>query len=47
MLRECEGARVTEGVLDACLCCGGVGGKWVGAWTRVCRGGVLLWLCEV
>ena len=27
----------TGGVLDMCLCfgCGGVGGEWVGAWTRV------------
>ena len=32
-----------EGVLDVCLCfsCGGVGGEWVGAWTRVWRGGVM------
>ena len=31
----------TGGVLDVCLCLGcsgvgGVGGEWVGAWTRVC-----------
>ena len=31
-----------RGVLDMCLClgCGGVGGEWVGAWTRVSKGGV-------
>ena len=34
----------TGGVLDVCLCfgCGGVGcvgGEWVGAWTKVWRGG--------
>ena len=28
-------------VLDVCLCCGGVCGEWVVAWTRVSRGGVL------
>ena len=28
-----------QGVLDACLCCDGVGGE--GAWTRVWRGGVM------
>ena len=40
----------TGGVLDMCLCfgCGGVGGgEWVGAWTGVGSGGVVLWLCEV
>ena len=39
----------TRGVLDMCLCfgCGGVGGEWVGAWTRVGSGGVVLCLCEV
>ena len=42
----------TGGVLDVCLCfgcsgVGGVGGEWVGAWTRVLRGGVVLCLCEV
>ena len=42
----------TGGVLDVCLCfgCGGVGGvcgKWVGAWIRVWRGGVVLCLCEL
>ena len=33
----------TGGVLDVCLCfaCGGV------AWTRVWRGGVVLWLCAL
>ena len=36
----------TGGVLDVFLCfgCGGVGdvcGEWVGAWTRVWRGGVM------
>ena len=36
----------TGGVLDVCLClsCGsvcGVCGEWVGAWTRVWRGGVM------
>ena len=37
----------TGGVLDMCLCfgCGGVG--WVGAWTRVGSGVVVLCLCEV
>ena len=32
-----------------CLCfgCGGVGGEWVGACTRVGSGGVVLCLCEV
>ena len=39
-------------MLDVCLCfgCGGgcgVGGEWVGAWTRVCNGGVVLCLCEL
>ena len=34
------------GMLAVCLCfgCGGVGavgGEWVGAWTRVWRGGVV------
>ena len=32
------------GVLHVCLCfgCGGVGGcEWVGAWSRVSRGGVM------
>ena len=40
---------VTGGVLDVCLCfgCGGVGGEWVGAWTRVWRVGVVLCLCEL
>ena len=40
----------TGGVLDVCLCCGGVrgiGGEWVGAWTRVWMGGVVLCLCEL
>ena len=42
----------TGGVFDVCLCSGcggvcGVGGEWVGAWTRVWRGGVVLCLCEV
>ena len=42
----------TRGMLDMCLCfgCGGVGGvdcgEWVGAWTRVGSGGVVLCLCE-
>ena len=38
----------TRGVLDMCLCfgCGGVAGEWVGAWTRVGRGGVVLCLRE-
>ena len=33
----------TGGVLDVCLCfgCGGVGREWIGAWTRVWRGGVM------
>ena len=35
----------TRGVLDVCLCCGGVGEEW--AWTRVWRGGVVLCLCEM
>ena len=25
---------------------GGVGGEWVGAWTRVWKGGVVLCLCK-
>ena len=31
----------TCGVYDVCLClaCGGVGGEWVGAWTRVWKEG--------
>ena len=42
----------TGGVLDVCLCfgcsgVGGVGGEWVGGWTRVWSGGVVLCLCEV
>ena len=39
----------TGGVLDVCLYfgCGGVGGEWLGAWTRVWRGVVVLCLCEV
>ena len=39
----------TGGVLDVCLCfgCGGVGGEWEGAWTRVGGGGVVLCMCEV
>ena len=34
-------------VLDVCLClgCGGVGGEWVGDWTR--SGGVVLCLCDL
>ena len=38
----------TGGVLDVFLYfgCGGVGGEWVGACTRVWRGGVVLCLCE-
>ena len=40
------------GVLDVCLCfgygdMGGVGGEWVGVWTRVWRGGVVFCLCEL
>ena len=26
---------------------GGVGGEWEGVWTRVWRGGVVLYLCEL
>ena len=42
----------TGGVMDVCLCfgcggVGGVGGEWVGAWTSVGIGGVVLCLCEV
>ena len=37
----------TERVLDLCLGCGGVGVEWVGAWTRVGRGIVVLCLCEL
>ena len=42
----------TGEVLDVCLCfgCGGVGsvgGEWVGVWTRVGSGGMVLCLCEV
>ena len=38
--------------LDLCLCfgcggVGGVGGEWVGAWTMVWRGGVVLCMCEL
>ena len=37
----------TGGVLDMCRGgVGGVGGEWVGAWTRVGSGGVVLCLCE-
>ena len=38
----------TGGVLGVCLYfgCDGVGGEWVGAWTRVGSGGVVLCLCE-
>ena len=30
-------------------CVDGVGGEWVGAWTRVCKGagGVVLGMCEL
>ena len=40
------------GLLDVCLCLscgavGGVGGEWVGDWTRVWRGGLVLGLCEM
>ena len=31
----------TGGMLNVCLCCGGVGGEWVGAWTGVWRSGVM------
>ena len=33
----------TGRVLGVCLYlgCGGVGGEWVGGWTRVWRGGVM------
>ena len=34
------------GVLDMCLCFG-LGGEWVGAWTRVRSSGVVLCMCEV
>ena len=34
-------------VLDLCFGCGGVGGEWIGAWTRVRSGGVMLYLCKV
>ena len=39
-------------VLDVCLCFGcsgvrGVGGEWLGAWTRVWRSGVVLCMCEL
>ena len=42
---------MARGVSDVRLCfgCGGVGDvdvEWVGAWTRVWMGGVLLCLCE-
>ena len=42
----------TGEVLDVCLYfgCGGVGGigrEWLGAWTRVWWGGVVLCLCEL
>ena len=42
----------TGGVLDVCLCLGcggvdGVSGEWVGTWTRVWRGGMVLCLCEL
>ena len=42
----------TGEVLDLSRCfgyggVGGVGGDWVGAWTRVWRGGVVLYLCEL
>ena len=43
---------ITGGMLDVCLSLGcgdvvGVGGEWVGAWTRLCRGGVVLYQCEM
>ena len=36
----------TVGILDWCRCLGccsvcGVGGEWVGAWTRVWSGGIM------
>ena len=39
----------TGGMLGLCLClgCGGVGGKWVEACTRVWRGGVVLCMCKL
>ena len=39
----------TGGVLDVCLClgCSGVGGEWVGDWTRAWMGGAVLCLCEL
>ena len=42
----------TGGVSVVCLCFGsgdvsGVSGEWVGAWTRVLRGGAVLCLCEL
>ena len=33
----------TGGMWDVCLCLGCV--DCVGAWTRVCKGGVVLYLC--
>ena len=34
---------MNRGVLDVSLClgCRGVGGEWIGAWTRVWRSGVI------
>ena len=42
----------TGGVFDMCLCfdcsgVGGVGGEWIGGWTRIGSCGVVLCLCEV
>ena len=42
----------TGGVFGVCLCLdcsdvGGVSGEWVGVWTWVWRGGVVLCLCEL
>ena len=37
----------TGGVLDVCLCCGGVGGEWVGRLTRVWMDELVLCMCEL
>ena len=37
----------TRGVLDVCLCCGGVGGECVWGLDQGLEGGVVICLCEM